>query len=95
MVVIRLLWLSGRALAAQVRGVLGSTPGGCQPFHFASYNTYNGGVKTIYIPCRHYMLPRYVSIWCLQASNTPSVLTSTQYDTTPINRARAMVKHTL
>ena len=57
---------------------------------------YNGGVKTRYIPCRRYMLSRYVSIWCLQASNTPSVLTSTQYVTTPYHeyksprRARAM-----
>ena len=34
MVVVQLLWLSGRALAVQARGVLGSTPGDCQPFHF-------------------------------------------------------------
>ena len=32
LVVLRLLWLSGRALAAQVTGVLGLTPGGCRPF---------------------------------------------------------------
>ena len=31
---VRLLWLSGRALAAQARGVLGSTPSNCQLFHF-------------------------------------------------------------
>ena len=47
------------------------------------------------------MLPRYVSILCLQASNTPSVLTSTQYDTTSYQeyksprKAGAMVTHTL
>ena len=30
-----LSWLSGKALAAQARGVLGSTPGGCPGlFHF-------------------------------------------------------------
>ena len=29
---VRLLWLSGRALAAQARGVLGLTPGDCRPF---------------------------------------------------------------
>ena len=28
-----LLWLSGRALVAQARGVLGSTPGDCRPEH--------------------------------------------------------------
>ena len=36
LVVVRLLWLSGRALAAQARGVLGSTPGGCWPFSLSS-----------------------------------------------------------
>ena len=30
--VVWLSWLSGRALATQARGVLGSTPGGCGPF---------------------------------------------------------------
>ena len=34
------LWLSGRALAAQARGVLGSTPGDCRPFHFFSILPY-------------------------------------------------------
>ena len=34
LVVVRLSWLSGRALAAQARGVLGSTPGDCRLFHF-------------------------------------------------------------
>ena len=34
LVVVRLLWLSGRAPAAQARGVLGSTPSDCRPFHF-------------------------------------------------------------
>ena len=33
-VVVRLLWLSGRALAVQARGVLGLTPGDHWPFHF-------------------------------------------------------------
>ena len=37
LVVIRLLWPSGRALAAQARGVMGLTPGGCRPFHFPLY----------------------------------------------------------
>ena len=32
LVVLRLLWLSGRALAAQVTSVLGLTPGSCWPF---------------------------------------------------------------
>ena len=36
LVVVRLSWLSGRALAAQARGVLGSTPGGCRPFSLSS-----------------------------------------------------------
>ena len=36
--VVRLSWLSGRALAAQARGVLGLTPGDCQPFHFPPHN---------------------------------------------------------
>ena len=36
--VVWLSWLSGRALAAQARGILDSTPGDCWPFHsiFAS-----------------------------------------------------------
>ena len=85
-VVVRLSWVSGRALAAQA----GSTTGGYQPFHFplflphnmqmfASYNVC--GVKTGYILVDVYMLPRYVRIWCLQASNIPSGLPSTKYDT--------------
>ena len=36
LVVVRLSWLSGRALVERVlaRGVLGSTPGSCRPFNF-------------------------------------------------------------
>ena len=30
------LLFSGKELAAQARGVLGSTPGGCQPFSLSS-----------------------------------------------------------
>ena len=40
LVIVRLLWLSGRALAAQARGVLGSTPGS-RPFHFPLYSPHN------------------------------------------------------
>ena len=36
LVVVRLSWLSGKTLAAQARGVLGSTSGGCRPFHCLS-----------------------------------------------------------
>ena len=36
LVVVRLSWLSGRALATQARSVLGSTPGGCWPFSLFS-----------------------------------------------------------
>ena len=32
--VVRLSWLGGRTLAAQARGVMGLTPGGCRPFYF-------------------------------------------------------------
>ena len=32
LVVVRVSWLSGRALPAQAKGVLSSTPGGCRPF---------------------------------------------------------------
>ena len=40
--VVQLSWLSSRALAAQARGVLGSTPGGCQPlFHFPLFAPHN------------------------------------------------------
>ena len=39
--VVRLLWLSGRALAAQARGVLGSTPGDCRLFHFPLFSPHN------------------------------------------------------
>ena len=31
LVVVRLSWLSSRAVVAQARGVLGSTPSGCRP----------------------------------------------------------------
>ena len=37
-------WLSdcsGRALVAQARGVLGSTPGDCRPFHFSLFSPHN------------------------------------------------------
>ena len=37
LVVVQLSWLSDRALAAQARGVPGSTPGNCRPFHFALF----------------------------------------------------------
>ena len=39
--VVRLSWLSGRALAAQARGVLGSTPGDFQLFHFPLFSPHN------------------------------------------------------
>ena len=38
LVVVQLLWLSGRALAAQAKGVLGSTPGDCRLFHFPLFS---------------------------------------------------------
>ena len=41
LVVVRLSWLIGRALAAQVRGVLGSTPGDCQLFHFPLFSPWH------------------------------------------------------
>ena len=49
LVVIRLLWLSGRALAAQARGVLGSTPSDCRPFHFPLVRLITS--KSIYFQC--------------------------------------------
>ena len=39
--VVRLSWLSGRALVAQARGLLGSTPGDCRPFHFPLFSPHN------------------------------------------------------
>ena len=39
--VVQLLWLSGRALAAQTRGVLGSTPSDSQPFHCPLFSPHN------------------------------------------------------
>ena len=41
LVVFRLLWLSARALAAQARGVLGSTPSNCRLFHFPLFLPHN------------------------------------------------------
>ena len=38
LVVVQLSWLSGRALAAQARGVLGSTPSDCRLFHFLYFH---------------------------------------------------------
>ena len=38
---IRLLWLSGRALVAQARSVLGLTAGHCWPFHFPLFLPHN------------------------------------------------------
>ena len=35
------VWLSARALAAQARGALGSTPGDCQLFHFTLFSPHN------------------------------------------------------
>ena len=48
LVVVRLSWLSGRALAAQARGVLGLTPGNCWLFHFC--------LKTSNFLCSHIRL---------------------------------------
>ena len=86
-VVVRLSWVSGRALAAQA----GSTTGGYQPFHFPLFLPHNMQMFASYNVMvvlkldkpfvDTYMLPRYVRIWWLQASNIPSGLTSTQYDT--------------
>ena len=44
--VVRLLWLSGRVLAAQARGAMGLTPGDCRPFCFPLFTPYN-----IYFQC--------------------------------------------
>ena len=41
LVVVRLLWLSGRVLAAQASVVLGLTPGDCGPFHFPLFLPHN------------------------------------------------------
>ena len=41
LVVVWLSLLSGRSLAAQARGVLGSTLSGCQPFHFPLFSPLN------------------------------------------------------
>ena len=41
LVVVWLSWLSGRALAAQARGVLGLTPGDCWLFHFPLFSPHN------------------------------------------------------
>ena len=35
------MWLSGRALAAQPRSVLGSSPGGCWPFSLSLFLPHN------------------------------------------------------
>ena len=54
--VVRLSLLSGRALAAQARGVLGLTPGGCQPFHFPLFSPHNINLfihHNIFIPSLH------------------------------------------
>ena len=39
--VVQLSGPSGRPLAAQARGVFGSTPSGCQPFHFPLFSPQN------------------------------------------------------
>ena len=39
--VVRLLWLSGRALTAQARCVLGPAPGDCRLFHFPLVSPHN------------------------------------------------------
>ena len=39
LVVVRLLWVSGRALVARVRGVLGLSPGDCRLFSLFSIST--------------------------------------------------------
>ena len=41
LVVVQLSWLSARALVAQARDVLGSTPGGCWPIHFPLFAPHN------------------------------------------------------
>ena len=41
MEVVQLSRLSGRALAAQARGVLVSTPDDCRPFHFPQFSHLN------------------------------------------------------
>ena len=41
LVVVRLLWLSGRALVAQARGVVGLTHGDGQPFLFPLLSLHN------------------------------------------------------
>ena len=45
---VRLLWLSGRQLAAQARGVLDLTPSDCRPFHFPLFHL-NKDVTIAYV----------------------------------------------
>ena len=69
LVVVRLLWLSGRALAAQARGVLGSLPGDCCPFHFPLFSPHD----ILYFQCRVSVL---LSNSLVLIMRTFSVLTS-------------------
>ena len=79
LVVVRLLWLSGRALAAQARGILGSTPGDCRLFSLSSIFALNSFISSVrqdalsrsflicFRACKHYitLYKLHSSVSCL------------------------------
>ena len=62
--VVWLLWLSGRALVAQARSVLGSTPGGCWLFHLSLFSPHNISKFTTLDSLTSFILPKiYTSLY--------------------------------
>ena len=52
LLVVQLLWLSGRTLAAQARGVLGLTPSSYQSFHLLIFLPHMQCLCSWYLTCR-------------------------------------------
>ena len=66
LVVVRLSWLSDRVLVAQSRGVLGLTPGGCQPFRFPLFFCLITS-KFIYFQCETRCSEQLTLLFCYSA----------------------------
>ena len=60
--VVQLSWLSGRALVALARGVLGSIPGDCRLFHFPLFSPHNSFTVDLHIGLLYFVEFLFVSV---------------------------------
>ena len=74
---IQLLWLSDRGLAAQARGVLGSTPGDCQLFTFLYFRHITPKIfffPPLHATCYKNVIGQCTIVWLIVTYNNPDNL---------------------